>query len=125
MKETEYIRWGWMREELKKAAKFELDMSLESRRMKNMVAVSLHERCAGFCNQIIEALDARPAEDVAPVKRGTWVKVNESLLDGNFRCSNCGEVVDIATGEETPLDRGMKYCCNCGADLRLHRVTSK
>lgn len=59
----------------------------------------------------------RPA-DVRPVVRGRWVKQNQDPLDGSFYCSACHEAIDIATGEETPIDRGLFFCPNCGADMR-------
>lgn len=59
-----------------------------------------------------------PAADVRPVVRGRWIKQNDDPLDGNFYCSACHSGIDIATGSETPIDREMFFCPNCGADMR-------
>ena len=71
-----------------------------------------------------EAAEARAeaaekkAADVRPVVRGRWIKQNDDPLDGNFYCSACHSGIDIATGSETPIDREMFFCPNCGADMR-------
>ncbi len=50
---------------------------------------------------------------------GEWVKINpNNLLIGEYYCSYCNSVIDIADGRETPLDREMYYCPNCGARMR-------
>lgn len=49
---------------------------------------------------------------------GSWIKVCPGdKNDGNFRCSNCLDGIDIATGEETPIERGLLFCPNCGAKM--------
>ena len=52
------------------------------------------------------------------IKHGKWMRTfpNE-LLDGNYFCSNCQSGIDIATAEETPTDRELFYCPNCGAKM--------
>lgn len=56
--------------------------------------------------------------DVQPVKRGKWEEIKEygGWGDTYFRCSICGDEWDIDVG--TPVENGMKYCPNCGADMR-------
>ena len=50
---------------------------------------------------------------------GEWVKINpNNVLVGEYYCSCCNDVIDIADGRETPLDRKMYYCHNCGARMR-------
>ncbi|WP_298730204.1 hypothetical protein [uncultured Subdoligranulum sp.] len=58
-----------------------------------------------------------PAEDVRPVVHAKWIKQDNSPLDGNYYCEACGHGVDIATGEETPIDRDLLYCPHCGAQM--------
>lgn len=65
-----------------------------------------------------DILRAQPAADVRPVVRGRWVKQDDDQLDGNFYCSACHSRIDIATGLETPIDRGLFFCHSCGADMR-------
>ena len=60
----------------------------------------------------------KKAADVRPVVRGRWIKQNDDPLDGNLYCSACHSGIDIATGSETPIDREMFFCPNCGADMR-------
>lgn len=49
---------------------------------------------------------------------GKWIKVcPHDRNDGNFRCSNCLDCIDIATGEETPIESGFLFCPNCGAKM--------
>lgn len=69
-------------------------------------------------NDAVEIVENFPSADVKPVVRGRWIKLYKNPLDGNFFCSNCKEVIDIADGEDTPLKRGLYYCHNCGADMR-------
>lgn len=68
-----------------------------------------------FLKRFIKKL---PPADVRPVVRGRWVKLYEDPLDGSFYCSNCKGEIDIADGGDTPLNRGLYYCHNCGADMR-------
>ena len=59
-----------------------------------------------------------PAADVVEVRHGKWIKTYpDNRLDGDYYCSNCYAGVDIATGEETPIDRELYYCPNCGAKM--------
>ena len=63
-------------------------------------------------------IDKIPAADVAEVRHGKWIKTYpDNRLDGDYYCSNCYAGVDIATGEETPIDRELYYCPNCGARM--------
>lgn len=63
-------------------------------------------------------LDA-PAEDVAPIMRGKWERVNKYDKDSAVCCSACGERFDyidgvcyLVNGLELP-----KYCPACGATM--------
>lgn len=64
--------------------------------------------------EIIDALVAIPAADVAPVVHGKWdfpIFSDGDLYDIRCKCSECGSI-------ETPLARH-KYCPNCGAKMDL------
>ena len=53
-----------------------------------------------------------------PEIKGEWIKLQpDNWLDGEYQCPNCKWVVDIATGEDTPLDREFYHCPYCGAKL--------
>lgn len=57
-----------------------------------------------------------PAADVRPVVRGRWIKKGCYAV-----CSNCGERKAIAwttTVEELVNVYRLKFCNNCGADMR-------
>lgn len=60
----------------------------------------------------------KKAADVRPVVRGRWVKQRNDPLDGDFYCSACHSRIDIETGLETPIGRGLFFCPHCGADMR-------
>lgn len=57
---------------------------------------------------IIEAI---PAADVRPVKRGKWVQD----CDYHFRCSICGDRWIISNGNPLDVANGWNFCSNCGA----------
>lgn len=65
----------------------------------------------------IDTIDDQSAADEQEVRHGQWLKANHDPLDGNYFCSICHDSVDIATGDETPIDRGLNYCPNCGAKM--------
>lgn len=54
-----------------------------------------------------EAIEALPSAQ----QKGKWIY----LYDGNYKCSECGA---WWTCEETPVNSGMNFCPNCGADMR-------
>ncbi len=55
--------------------------------------------------------------DVQEIKHGEWIKMDIIPDDGDYYCSECRNFIDIATGRETPIDRGFFYCPNCGAKM--------
>ena len=64
----------------------------------------------------IKNINAVPAADVRPVVRGRWEKRGCYAF-----CSNCGERKVIAwttTAEELVNVYRLKFCNNCGADMR-------
>ena len=68
--------------------------------------------------EIMAEVQYMPAADVVEVRHGKWIKTYpDNRLDGDYYCSNCYAGVDIATGEETPIDRELYYCPNCGAKM--------
>lgn len=59
---------------------------------------------------IMRKVDEQPAADVAPVRRGHWIKCGYACGEAEFKCSLCGEI-EWRTNETD-------YCPNCGADMR-------
>lgn len=58
-----------------------------------------------------------PAADAQAVKHGKWIKMDIIPDDVDYYCSKCRNFIDIATGRETPIDRGFFYCPHCGAKM--------
>lgn len=56
-----------------------------------------------------------PAEDVAPVRHGRWIKRGYACGDSEFICSVCGE------SEWRTSSSRMKYCMFCGAIMDLEQ----
>lgn len=54
-----------------------------------------------------------PAEDVAPVRHGRWIKSGYVCGESEFICSVCGE------SEWRTNSSRMKYCMFCGAKMDL------
>lgn len=61
-------------------------------------------------NDIKYVFSLQTNADVRPVVRGEWI----CLYDGNYKCSECGEWYSV---DVTPIEAGMFYCPNCGADV--------
>lgn len=68
-------------------------------------------------NAAVKILKEAPAADVQEVKHGKWIKMYNNPDDGNYYCPECHHSIDIATGRETPRDRGFFYCPHCGAKM--------
>lgn len=64
----------------------------------------------GCIECIVDEIDNFPAADVAPVRRGHWIKCGYACGEAEFKCSLCGEI-EWRTNETD-------YCPNCGADMR-------
>nr|DAL49627.1 MAG TPA_asm: DNA-directed RNA polymerase II subunit [Caudoviricetes sp.] len=62
-------------------------------------------------------IKSAPAVDVQKIKHGKWIKMYNNPDDGNYYCPECHHSIDIATGRETPRDRGFFYCPHCGAKM--------
>lgn len=70
-------------------------------------------------DHVLHEIRNAPAADVVEVKHGEWIKKYPQYeKDGIYYCSCCRMDIDIATGYETPIDHGIYFCPNCGADMR-------
>ena len=58
-------------------------------------------------------LSDMPAEDVAPVRHGKWIRVGYACGETEWQCSSCKE-----TEWRTSSDR-LKYCPFCGSMMDL------
>lgn len=61
------------------------------------------------CQYIMDG-EITSRSDVAPVRRGHWIKCGYACGEAEFKCSLCGEI-EWRTNETD-------YCPNCGADMR-------
>jgi DNA-directed RNA polymerase subunit RPC12/RpoP len=71
--------------------------------------------------EIIEALEAIPAADVAPVRHGRWIEEEDPNGDPYYVCSVCD--AEFVCVEGTPDDNQYYYCPNCGARMDLEEET--
>lgn len=62
---------------------------------------------------LVELVKGEPAADVRENVKGEW----EHLGGDEWLCSSCGYVVSTEGSWEHPLERGSKFCENCGADM--------
>ena len=66
--------------------------------------------------EISRIIDEQPTADVAEVKHGKWIFINQakSYFDGPYgdisECSLCGHKVDVS-------ETNYNYCPNCGAKM--------
>ena len=56
-----------------------------------------------------------PAADVAPVKHGHWVSLDDYFEDA--QCSECGDALVIGDCSFNDFCECYKYCPNCGAKM--------
>lgn len=49
-------------------------------------------------------------------KKGEWLYKPNEYDDDTYECSQCGEPWTLIDG--TPEENNMKFCPNCGADMR-------
>ena len=59
---------------------------------------------------VVSLVANQPAADVAPVRRGHWIKRGYACGEAEFECSHCHEIEWRANETD--------YCPNCGADMR-------
>lgn len=72
---------------------------------------------------IEDGIEAIPAADVEPVRRGRWeLHGNDDDVSASYFCSLCGYNFD----EDEFLDRWshIRYCPNCGAKMDLEDETN-
>ena len=72
--------------------------------------------CPEHCgiNDAIKIIDSVPTVDAVPVRHGNWIEPGKHGIwiygNGYLECDQCHEVVWLA--------KGMKFCPECGADMR-------
>ena len=69
----------------------------------------------------MDFIDAIPAEDVQPVRRGKWEEIEDFDGDSHYGCTACGAEFYLEAG--TPSDNEYYYCPHCGADMREPETT--
>nr|DAW18536.1 MAG TPA: TFIIB zinc-binding [Caudoviricetes sp.] len=75
----------------------------------------LDEPGGGCAECVADYIESLPAADVAPVRRGHWVRVGNGTT-----CSECMHGLLRINGKQSEwVDlSGMPYCPNCGADMQ-------
>ena len=66
-------------------------------------------------SQVFNVIDNQPTIEPER-KKGTWIEQDDSWDGVYYECSACGEPWTLIDG--TPWDNGMKFCPNCGAEMR-------
>lgn len=65
----------------------------------------------GCIECIVDEIDSFSAADVAPVRRGHWIKRGYACSEAEFECSHCHEIEWRANETD--------YCPNCGAKMEI------
>jgi hypothetical protein len=77
----------------------------------------LNQSAAEYYSRAVErVIELEPAADVAPVRRGQWVRVGNGTT-----CSECMQGLLRINGKQSEwVDlSGMPYCPNCGAKMEV------
>lgn len=69
----------------------------------------LDEPGGGCAECVADYIESLPAADVAPVRRGHWIKRGYACGEAEFECSHCHEIEWRANETD--------YCPNCGAKM--------
>lgn len=72
----------------------------------------LNQSAAEYYSRAVErVIKLEPAADVAPVRRGHWIKRGYACGKAEFECSQCHEIEWRANETD--------YCPNCGARMEI------
>lgn len=66
--------------------------------------------------EMLDEIEALPAADVQPVKRGRWIKAHDKQ-GSYFLCSNCGTVEKTESDQDDTVWQHDEYCRKCGARM--------
>ena len=72
----------------------------------------------GFSDGIsaaIKELEAFPTADVAPIRHGRWISLDDYFEDA--QCSECGDALVIGDCSFNDFCECYNYCPNCGAKM--------
>lgn len=73
--------------------------------------LGLDEPGGGCAECVADYIESLPAADVAPVRRGHWIKRGYACGEAEFECSHCHEIEWRANETD--------YCPNCGAKMEV------
>lgn len=82
--------------------------------IKREDALEIIKRTSGDYATAFAEIRKIPAADVAPIVYGQW----KQDADGDWYCTNCGDVVAICDSGKNRTYR-KPYCPNCGAKMNL------
>lgn len=64
-----------------------------------------------YAERVVSLVESQPVVDVAPVRRGHWIKCGYACGEAEFECSHCHEIEWRANETD--------YCPNCGARMEV------
>ena len=73
-------------------------------RFSDLLMVELKGKRLPTWDEVYNAMQDVPSEDVQPVRHGHWIKHSPC----QYECNKCGKVVVADDANE------LNYCCNCG-----------
>ena len=69
------------------------------------------------CMSVLDDINALPAADVQPVKRGKWEEEDTMPYDNFVVCSECGLNLSPQNYTKEEWQESFKYCPCCGARM--------
>ena len=70
--------------------------------------------------EMLDEIEALPAADVQPVRRGRWESSQRTIETGTVYCGNCAIEYYISDLQAVGVCNGIvHYCPNCGARMDL------
>lgn len=96
---SKYVNADQFIAEIERAKAKEVELKHDALANRRNTVAGIHDACAGFCDQIIRAIEKIKTEDVAPVIHAHWGE------EGN--CSHCGSYMEYQAN----------FCPRCGAKM--------
>ena len=99
-----------------------LTRAINKLRQPEVVYLCKYHKEPHYCKHTHRIEDALNFEEIAPEKgmekersQGEWINHRTIMHDGEYYCSNCGEVAEWLDGGSQFLSN---FCPNCGASMK-------